>query len=394
MMEKENVEVLDIEDTTTLDKIELPQENTLNSTAPEIEQESTNSSTPQPPQEILVNKLPKYDGYRNKIVRYSIFLVLSLLSLFFVCIYYNSISNQISNYTENANVSYQVCLSENNYYNEQCLGENLEYISEITDVVKADFGYTVLYQTTTNKKFKYHVESKLVFQTSDDDAKELLTKTKKLTKTKEATLDKNFLNIAEVVDIPFKEYNEYAEKYKSDYSLLSSANLVVSLVIEDGNKKTEVSSLTLPLTKLTYNISKKELTNKTTDYEIDNKSILPIILIMSILICIIFISLSIIKIMKFLWKTRNKKTPYEKKLKQILNTYDRVIITLEDKNTIVNDKEVYKVKSFLELLDVRDTIDKPILYYKVNNIKTEFYVQDIDKTYKFTMKESDFEDSK
>jgi len=95
---------------------------------------------------------------------------------------------------------------------------------------------------------------------------------------------------------------------------------------------------------------------------------------------------------KFLFKMRRKESAYDKKLKQILNTYDRVIITLEDKNTVNPDQDVYTVKSFLELLDVRDTIDKPILYHKVNNIKSEFYVQDINKTYKFTMKESDFEE--
>jgi len=92
----------------------------------------------------------------------------------------------------------------------------------------------------------------------------------------------------------------------------------------------------------------------------------------------------------------NKETKYQKAVKKILNTYDRVIITLEDKNTIVNNdkNDVYTVKSFLELLDVRDTIEKPILYYKVNSVKTEFYVQDTDKTYKYTMKESDFEEKK
>ena len=101
--------------------------------------------------------------------------------------------------------------------------------------------------------------------------------------------------------------------------------------------------------------------------------------------------LSSISLIKFLLDTRNKTTEYQKKLSQILSTYDRVIISLKDSNSIVNNENVYKVNSFLELLDVRDTINKPILYHKVNNIKTEFYVQDVDKVYKYTMKESDFE---
>jgi len=42
------------------------------------------------------------------------------------------------------------------------------------------------------------------------------------------------------------------------------------------------------------------------------------------------------------------------------------------------------------LLDARDTLEKPIVYVRVNNVKSEFYVEDIDKVYKYTMKESDF----
>ena len=84
---------------------------------------------------------------------------------------------------------------------------------------------------------------------------------------------------------------------------------------------------------------------------------------------------------------------YDKELSNILNTYDRVIININDSlkyESSFQSKKVYKVTSFFELLDLRDTIDKPIIYQKINNIKSEFYVQDSDAIYKYTMKESDF----
>ena len=87
----------------------------------------------------------------------------------------------------------------------------------------------------------------------------------------------------------------------------------------------------------------------------------------------------------------NKNNKYEKKLKQILNTYDRVIVNINDDNILKNGNEISKVSSFYELVDVRDTIDKPILYYKINSVKSEFYVQDTNLTYKYTMKKSDFD---
>ena len=115
-----------------------------------------------------------------------------------------------------------------------------------------------------------------------------------------------------------------------------------------------------------------------------------ILLIVTIAAAVLLL-ISILCIIKFLIDTRRKTSKYQKKINQILSTYDRVIISLKDSKTLINTENIYKVNSFLELLDVRDTINKPILYHKVNNVKSEFYVQDIDKVYIFTMKESDFE---
>lgn len=335
----------------------------------------------------------KYNGYKDRIIRYCIFIVLSLLFLLICFLLKSLLKNNVSSYSENSNVSYQVCLMENDYYKNRCMGEDLEYISSVTDVVRVSFDYTILSQTAMNKNYTYYIKSKLQMRTDDDLERELLNKEEKLLKNQVLKLNGNVATLSETVDIPFQKYNNYAQKYKNDYSLSSNGDVVVSLIIKEKGQEREISSITIPLTKLTYNISKKEMKDKVTEFATESNNFVNTILLIGIILGIILVIISSLLIVLFLWKTRRKKSTYEKKLKQILNTYDRVIISLESKNTIINDQEVYKVKSFLELLDVRDTIEKPILYYKVNDIKSEFYVQDIHKTYKFTLKESDFEDS-
>ena len=37
------------------------------------------------------------------------------------------------------------------------------------------------------------------------------------------------------------------------------------------------------------------------------------------------------------------------------------------------------------------TLEKPIVYVKVNNVKSEFYVEDSESIYKYTLKEADVE---
>jgi hypothetical protein len=36
-------------------------------------------------------------------------------------------------------------------------------------------------------------------------------------------------------------------------------------------------------------------------------------------------------------------------------------------------------------------LEKPIVYVKVNNVKSEFYVEDSESIYKYTLKEADVE---
>lgn len=345
------------------------------------------------PQQSPINKpvQNKYNSYFNRLIKYIAYCLIPLGIFIMLYAWYCVIKDQTIFYTENSHADYVVCLKENNYYQDQCLGPNIEYVSAITDTIRADFNYTAVYQTKAKKNFKYYIRSKLIVKTDEENEKELLSKEKELTKKKNIKLDGNVLAIAETIDIPFAEYNNYAQNYKNDYSLLSNCELIVSLVLKDGKNEKEVSSLSLPLTKLTYSITRKDFNNQVSVYKTNSNSLLKYILIIAMLVSIAFVGKSLKNLIAFLWKTRNKGSSYHRKLKNILNTYDRVIVTLNDKNTILNSKDVYNVETFLELLDVRDTIDKPILYYKVNDIKSEFYVQDSDKTYKFSMKESDFD---
>ena len=340
------------------------------------------------------DKSNKYHGYRYYLTNHIIASVLTVIVFIIFLVGYNFSKEDSLTYTQDSTVSYQVCLKENDYYKEKCINENQEYLTTITDTINADFNYSSIYQSKQNKEFKYYIKSKLIIKTDGEDAKELYNKEEKLTKPKNIKVDKNVLAISESISIPFSKYNNYAQKYKNDYSLIGKSNLEVSLVLKDGKEEKEVSSLTIPLTEITYNISKYELIGEKGTYVSSNKNFIKYVFIVLMIITLILMILAFYRLGKFLYKTTNKLSKYQKKLKQILTTYDRVIITLEDKNTIVNNTEVYTVKTFLELLDVRDTVDKPILYYKVNDVKTEFYVQDNTKTYKYVMKEADFENQK
>ena len=86
-----------------------------------------------------------------------------------------------------------------------------------------------------------------------------------------------------------------------------------------------------------------------------------------------------------------KITNLKEKINKILKEYDELIVMTKDGYEITENKTILKVSSFKELLDARNTLNKPIIYTKINNVKSEFVVEDESVIYKYIMKEADFE---
>ena len=267
---------------------------------------------------------PKYVGYGNRLVRkLAVCIIAFALLLLFLVSYLNT--NTTSNYIERSNVNYQVCLKKNDYYATSCVGENVEYLTAITDNVRTEFNYVAVYQEKEKRTVKYYVKSKLLIKTVNEPEKELLSKEKELIAPKDYSADTNVINIIEAVDVPFQEYNNYAQKYKNDYSLLSNCQVIISLVIIDENgKEKELSSISIPLTKNTYNITKYDMKEQVNVYSVKSiEKVKNYYLIATIVFAVIAL-FTFYRLLRFLSSTHAKESEYNKKLKQILSTYDRV----------------------------------------------------------------------
>lgn len=332
----------------------------------------------------------KNDGYKERVIRYSISAIIAFFFLLISIIGYNNINKQKISIFENSMINYSVCQKENQFYEDECLGEGNRYASSLTDKIRINYIYNAVYQKKEKKKYEYYVKSRLLFKTGKNNELELFKKEDVLTKKQQGTLDGKILSIKETIDIPFEDYNEYALNYKKDYPLVDMSNLEVSLIIKEGNKEKELSTITIPLTKEIYSISKKEISNKVTKYNTTLNKALLIMFIICIVLGLLFTIITIEKLVRFIYQTKPNEISYQKELNKILKKYDKYIINLENHNSIENPKDEYTVKSFQELLDVRNTLKEPILYYKINDNKSEFYIQGKEKTYKYIMKESDF----
>ena len=73
----------------------------------------------------------------------------------------------------------------------------------------------------------------------------------------------------------------------------------------------------------------------------------------------------------------------------ILREYDRIIVIARNGYESNYVKEVVKLDTFDELLEIRNELIKPIIYSRINEVKSEFLVEDDEKLYKYVIKESD-----
>lgn len=87
-----------------------------------------------------------------------------------------------------------------------------------------------------------------------------------------------------------------------------------------------------------------------------------------------------------------KKSAYDKYISKLLNEYDRLIVETTT-CPIINGDNVIVIDKFQELLDVRDNLKLPIMYYIVNkHQKCCFYILHENKIYLNIVKAVDLGD--
>lgn len=348
-------------------------------------------------------KNKKYFGYNERLLIYVVSII--ALIVISVVLFKNSISlNSKSDltYKQTSNLDYKVALKPNDYYKEQYLSKGMQYIASLIDYINIDFNYDFKASDKLNYKYIYYINADVKVTDSNDENKVIYSKSEKITDEKIIEKENSdSFSIKENLRLNYATYNDLVKGFKSSYAINADSNLELSLMIdildEKGNKIKDKNSsdkmvVKIPLTeqminiKLDYkNINNSDNVKVYREVNISNK----VLFTMSI-IFIILAGISIILLSRFLSKTSRKKTAYELKLNKILREYDRVIITtrkrVKETGTIVD------VNSFEELLDVRDNLEKPIIFNEIHKgQKCVFIVNSDNESYRYVLKQADLE---
>lgn len=311
----------------------------------------------------------------------------------------------IIGYNEVGNIDYKVFLKENNYYKEQYLGKDMQYVASIIKDIVPTFTYEMHSEEKMEYTYNYKVSADLIISDPNDNNKVLYKRPSLLVKdTKEKVTGGSF-RVDQDVSINYDEYNNYVNAFKKEYALSVNSKLVLTFNIDvtgkspalkEDFKKSSKLVIAIPMSEQTINIGidTSDINNSGTlerNYMSQIKK--PVALVLGIIVGLLSLALLYIVIYNFL-TNRSKTDVYKATIKSILREYDRAIVSSKTADTIDESKyNVIEVPRIEELLDAHDSTGKPILYNEdtENDISTFIIVSD-EILYKYRVVKKDLEE--
>jgi len=283
-------------------------------------------------------------------------------------------------YNESGSIDYNVFLKDNEFFEEDHLGKDQSYVASLIDKIVADYSYEIDMDTDdVNYKYSYTITSRL--EIIDDTSDVAIFKPEKelVSVQNKSQSSSNQLRINEIVVINYDEYNNLASSFLETYELANTtSNIVLTLnvdVLSDCNAfsgssvDTYTSELRIPLTTKTVNI---EMTSEVPDAEAKMiactrgagfeafKTTAIVLAVIEIILILVMVA--------FIYLTRNDEITYAARVKKITSQYKSYIQKINNMFDTSGYQKIL-VNTFDEMLEIRDTIQAPILMHE-NEEKT------------------------
>lgn len=321
----------------------------------------------------ILNRQKYKQNRKNRLVIQAIALaVVIAIALGSFLIYDRMNRTYYIEYTENSNVDYYVFYQENKYFDDLVRGKDQTYIAHLIDHITADFQYQMnMDAARVDFDYSYSIQAQLVVEDTNTGKPYFTQEEMLLPCTEKTAHGGSKVEILEQVDIPFPKYNAAATEFMNAYQLSNAtATLIVTLDVqmlsscdqfEKNNTNAYSTDIRIPLNELTMDIistaSAPATESKVLAYNtfINKQVPLTIGYIASGLAL-----LQVLVLVAYMHLTKNEDVTYTARVRKLMNAYSSYIQRMEGD---FNDQgyQVILIKSFNELLGIRDTLQAPIL---------------------------------
>lgn len=325
------------------------------------------------------------DKKRNYIIKSSIIIIvlLAIIAITLIIAYNKSNKIEYIKYNESSSVDYKVYLKSNDYFEKKYLSTDKKYIASLIKNIQADFKYDLdMLEGTSDYVYSYNIDA-TVNVIDKDDKRVIYTDTKNMVERNALSnkINQN-IDIEEKVKIDYNKYNNLISKFVDTYDLNNVestlfVNMYIKLARDERDlanaKITQVASLEIPLTTKTVGIemvsnAEKGLKN---DLFIKTKNGKLFLIFIALLILGVDIVYAVI-LVRFYMNTRTDQNIFEGKLSRIINTYRGYIQKVDSEEINFGEYQSVYVNSFSDLLEIRDTLQEPILMIE-NKTNTEVH---------------------
>jgi len=311
----------------------------------------------------------------------SVIAVVLTLAVIISALVYTQLRKQYYiGYREGGSIDYNVFLKENEFFEQDHLGKDQSYVASLIDKIIADYSYEIDMDTDdVNYRYSYTIKSRL--EIIDNTSKVAIFNPERelISVQNKSQSSSSSLRINEIVVINYDEYNDLANRFLETYSLTSTtSNIVVTLevdVLSDCNAftgsaaDTYTSELRIPLTTKTVNI---KMTSAVPDEEAkmiacQRGAGSEVFKTTAIVLGVVDV-LAVLLLVAFIFLTRTPDVTYTARVKKILSQYKSYIQKINNLFE-THGYQIILVNTFDEMLEIRDTIQAPILMYE-NEDKT------------------------
>lgn len=338
--------------------------------------------------EVEIRKRQAYKRNRRKwiLIQAVAIAIICVMALTSFVIYDRMNRTYYIEYTENGSVDYRVKYEENNFFDEEWIGAGQSYVSYLTDAVEARFKYKLdMDNSNVSFDYIYSIDAQLVVadkSTGDhifDPVEEIFPETTVNAKS----TDKIAIDRAVTVD--FNKYNSQAHSFITAYGLKNAnSTLLITMNVnvisqcdefETNNENNYSISLVVPLGEENFSIT------NTSSVPAGESKVLAckggisqdVLLVTGIACSIIALILGCV-LLVFVCLTRNEDINYANKIKRILNSYRSFIQRIEGEFD-TEGYQIVPIKSFVEMLGIRDTIQSPVLMWEnTDETMTQFLI--------------------
>lgn len=336
-------------------------------------------------------KRDEYQRKRKKLIWIQTVIVgiLTLATIITSTLFISNNKNAYVGYTEEGKVIYRAYLADNDFYEEEYLNGSHAYVASLINKMTADFSYDVKMEIdNVNFQYTYKIDAQLI-------VKDKASKTKIYDSFHEVLYEETSdssgdeLKVRKLVEFDFQKFNKKADEFNRTYNLKNTENiLLVKMTInvigmcesfQNDNQDFYTITLSLPLMQTVVSPSvsatvptgeQKIIVKDISSFE--DLKISAIVLgcldILATIILVLYIFLSIDKHIDYARKVKKLVSNYDSYIQQILTPFD------------FSSYQVLKINSFKGLLEIRDTVQSPLLMYE-NEDKTcsQFFITTAEK---------------